>query len=60
MSSPGLPADRRHERRPAAIHRHASGSARETEAFNQWIQTEASRQLRNTPAFRQQAAAGAR
>jgi hypothetical protein len=34
--------------------------ARETEVFNQWIQTEASRQLRNTPAFRQQAAAGAK
>ena len=35
-------------------------SARESEAFNQWIQTEASRQLRNTPAFRQPAAAGAK
>jgi hypothetical protein len=35
-------------------------SARGTEAFNQWIQTEASRQLRNTPAFRQPAAAGAK
>jgi hypothetical protein len=34
--------------------------ARETEVFNQWIQTEANRQLRNTPAFRQQAAAGAK
>jgi hypothetical protein len=33
---------------------------RESEAFNQWIQTEGSRQLRNTPAFRQQAAAGAK
>jgi hypothetical protein len=35
-------------------------SARESEVFNQWIQTEGSRQLRNTPAFRQQAAAGAK
>jgi hypothetical protein len=30
--------------------------ARESEAFNQWIQTEANRELRTTPAFNQPAA----
>jgi hypothetical protein len=29
--------------------------ARESEAFNQWVQSEANRQLRTTPAFTQQA-----
>ena len=33
---------------------------RESEAFNQWLQAEANRQLRNTPVFSQQAAAGAK
>ena len=33
---------------------------RESELFNQWVQTEANRQLRNTPVFAQQAAAGAK
>jgi hypothetical protein len=33
---------------------------RESEAFNQWVQAEANRQLRDTPAFRLQAAAGAK
>ncbi|MGA2853838.1 MAG: hypothetical protein ABSE90_06895, partial [Verrucomicrobiota bacterium] len=33
---------------------------REGEAFNQWIQTEANREFRNTPVFHQQAAAGAK
>ena len=32
---------------------------RASEAFNQWLQAEAGRQLRNTPVFNQQAAAGA-
>jgi hypothetical protein len=34
--------------------------ARESEAFNLWIQAEANRQLRNTPVFRQPGIAGAR
>ncbi len=33
---------------------------RESEAFNQWLQAEANRQLRNTPVFSQQAVAGAK
>ena len=34
--------------------------ARESEAFNLWVQSEANRQLRNTPVFRQPGAAGTR
>jgi hypothetical protein len=34
--------------------------ARESEAFNEWLQTEASRQLRTTPVFLQNAAAAAK
>ena len=34
--------------------------ARESEAFNQWVQAEANRQLRTTRVFTQQAAAGAK
>jgi hypothetical protein len=34
--------------------------SRETEAFNQWIQTEANRQFRDIPAFQKQAITGAR
>ena len=33
---------------------------RENEAFNEWIQTEANRQLRNTPVFSEQDVAGAK
>jgi hypothetical protein len=33
---------------------------RASEAFNQWLQAEANRQLRNTPVFSQQAVAGAK
>jgi len=33
---------------------------RESEVFNQWLQAEANRQLRDTPVFRQQTAAGAK
>jgi hypothetical protein len=33
---------------------------RESEVFNQWVQTEANRQLRTTPVYQQQAAAGAK
>jgi len=32
--------------------------ARENEAFNEWVQTEAGRELRNTPVYKQQAATG--
>jgi hypothetical protein len=32
--------------------------ARESEAFNQWIQTEASRQFKNIPVFQKLAAGG--
>jgi hypothetical protein len=39
----------------AALHR-----ARETEAFNEWVQIEANRQLRDTPLFQHQTATGAR
>jgi hypothetical protein len=34
--------------------------ARENEAFNQWVQAEANRQLRNTPVFQQPSVAGSR
>jgi SurA N-terminal domain len=33
---------------------------RESEVFNQWVQTEANRQLRTTPVYQQQATAGAK
>jgi hypothetical protein len=33
--------------------------ARENDAFNAWLQTEANRELRDTPVYRQQAANGA-